>query len=86
MFIFMKSIKKLTLRKETVANLDNREMEKLKGGEFFYFTISPCPQTNVDCLNTPPVGYTVGCRGGDGATQTCNCGAPIIGYSVGYQC
>jgi len=85
----MKSIKKLTLRKETVASLGGHEMKQLRGGSVAIACTCPpcvtdaCPTGT--CQACPP-GYTQRCGGGGGVVLVSVQCTPVIGYSVGYQC
>jgi len=73
----MKKLKKLKLEKSVIANLQNDEMNVLKGGQFsFYFTDCTCPPTcviNETCRDT--------CQG----LRSCDtCGDRVTCY--GYTC
>jgi len=64
----MKTIKNLTLRKETVASLDGREMGQLKGGNGLV-SVADGMCASVTCLGCAPDSYgdPKTCVGGTGA-------------------
>ena len=74
----MKTIKKLTLKKETVASLESNEMGKLKGGtlptDATYQICPPCATYNSCGCNDASGGGCV-----PGYSGSCGCGGtPIV--------
>lgn len=56
----MKQLKKLVLRKETIVNLNNSEMNELKGGDLSTGVLLPCAESYANCTldNCKQLGHT----------------------------
>ena len=80
----MKTIKNLTLRKETVASLENREMQQLKGGDSGIVSWCPCQNSAAaGCTMTP---YYPNPQSGGGNGNPVTLGCPVVGPSEAYTC
>jgi len=66
----MEKIKKLTLRKETIADLSVNEMNSLKGG---YDTKYGCPTWTLQPTCRPDDSEYTGCIVGSGKHTCANC-------------
>ncbi len=61
-----KKLKKLSLNKDTVVNLSNDEMDKMRGGSFIY----ACDDTlAISCFCTNYTCTTCNCGGGTSGTE-----------------
>jgi len=91
----MKTIKKLTLKKESIVNLENKEMNGLKGGQIddlvvtwngncATMAIAGCPNPTIGaCI---PAGYSNVCGNNAGVNVAASGAATCAGYTWGYVC
>lgn len=97
----MKSIKKLTLRKETVVSLEGQEMEQLRGGAITGIVscdlvngmcpTDVCTESNFTCgsvnIGCAVAGYTAACYPPNlGGNVVASGAATCAGYTWGYVC